>query len=56
MIPGCGAASAREAVRLWLQSPPHRANMLSRRYRWVGPGAAISPTCDAAIYTADFGG
>jgi len=56
MIPGCGSATAREAVQLWLQSPPHRANMLSKRYRWMGPGAAFSTSCDAAIYTADFGG
>ena len=56
MVPGCGAATARQAVRMWLQSPAHRANMLSRRYRWLGPGAAFSGSCDTAIYTADFGG
>jgi uncharacterized protein YkwD len=56
MVPGCGGASARSAVQMWLQSPPHRANMLSRRYRWLGPGAAFSESCRTVIYTADFGG
>jgi uncharacterized protein YkwD len=56
MVPGCDAATARNAVQMWLQSPPHRANLLSRRYRWVGPGAALTEPCGTAIYTADFGG
>jgi uncharacterized protein YkwD len=56
MVPGCDVATARTAVRMWLQSPAHRANMLSRRYRWVGPGAALSEPCGTAIYTVDFGG
>jgi uncharacterized protein YkwD len=56
MVPGCGAATAREAVRLWLGSPGHRANLLSPRYRWVGVGAALTAPCDQVVYTADFGG
>jgi uncharacterized protein YkwD len=56
LVPGCGTATAVEAVRLWLASPGHRANLLSRRYRWVGPGVAVAGGCDSAVYTADFGG
>ncbi|MDX6646749.1 MAG: hypothetical protein QOK40_2476 [Miltoncostaeaceae bacterium] len=56
LVPGCGAATAATAVRMWLQSPGHRTNMLSPRYRWVGPGAALSQSCGSAVYTADFGG
>jgi uncharacterized protein YkwD len=56
MVPGCGGATAREAVRLWLGSPGHRANLLSPRYRWVGVGAALSGPCEQVVYTADFGG
>lgn len=56
MIPGCGAGTAREAVRLWLRSPAHRANLLSARYRWVGVGAALSRPCEQVVYTTDFGG
>ena len=54
--------SAAGAVREWMNSPPHRANVLSREWREVGIGAAHfaaapgefrgSPT---TIVTADFG-
>jgi uncharacterized protein YkwD len=54
--------SAARALRLWLSSPPHRANLLSPRWREIGlaavhasraPGVyGNSPT---TIVTADFG-
>ena len=57
--PGVGAA---RALKLWLSSPPHRANLLSPRWREIGlaavhanraPGVyGNSPT---TIVTADFG-
>jgi uncharacterized protein YkwD len=56
MVPGCHPDGAREAVRLWLASPPHRANLLSRRFRLTGTGAASSPGCITTVYTADFAG
>jgi hypothetical protein len=36
MMPACGAEAAREAVRGWLASPPHR-DLPDRRLRGVGP-------------------
>lgn len=54
-----GLGSPRVAVARWMNSPPHRAALLSRSYREVGIGVAVgSPTGagqGAAIYTTDFG-
>ena len=53
---------AGEALKWWLESPPHRANLLDRRWREVGLSAirvAAAPGAfgglDVAILTADFG-
>jgi uncharacterized protein YkwD len=50
------------AFRLWLASPPHRANLLSPRWREIGLGAIHSTSAPgvygrrpATIVTADFG-
>jgi uncharacterized protein YkwD len=50
------------AVREWMQSPPHRQNILSRDWREVGIGAAYFANAggeyrgrSAMIVTADFG-
>jgi uncharacterized protein YkwD len=50
------------AVREWMHSPPHRANILSRDWREVGIGAAFFATAGGeyrgravTIVTADFG-
>ena len=50
------------AVREWMSSPPHRANMLSRDWREVGIGAAYFANAGGeyrgravTIVTADFG-
>jgi uncharacterized protein YkwD len=44
-------------VRAWMHSPPHRANILARRFRDVGigiaPGAPVGG--GGATYTTDFG-
>ena len=29
-----------KVVRAWLKSPPHKANLLDKSYRWVGIGVA----------------
>ena len=47
-------------VQGWMNSPPHRKNMLNRRYRHVGIGVAMgAPGIDgggpAATYTTAFG-
>jgi uncharacterized protein YkwD len=38
-----GQKNAREAVVVWLRSPGHRANILSRSYRRVGVAGFIGP-------------
>jgi len=50
------------AVREWMQSPPHRQNILSRDWREVGIGAVYFPDApgeyrgrSVTILTADFG-
>lgn len=51
-------ATPRGALRAWLDSPPHRANLLRRGYREVGIGIALGvPTGgrSGATYTVDFG-
>ena len=53
---------ATRAFRLWLASPPHRANLLNAGWRQVGLGAVHSSSAPgvygggpATIVTADFG-
>ena len=57
--PDIGAA---QALRLWLSSPPHRANLLAARWREVGLGAVHSTSAPgvyrggpATVVTVDFG-
>ena len=53
-------AAPRAIVAAWLKSPPHRAVILSRRYREIGMAAVVgSPhrrSTAAATYAATFGG
>jgi uncharacterized protein YkwD len=53
-------AAPRAIVAAWLASPPHRAVLLSRRYREIGIAAVLgSPrnrSTAAATYAATFGG
>ncbi|MEW6581183.1 MAG: CAP domain-containing protein [Actinomycetota bacterium] len=55
LVSGCGDA-ARTMVRMWLDSPGHRANLLSRRFRVVGVGVASDDGCAVTVATTDFGG
>lgn len=44
-------------VRLWLESPPHRANLLHRGFRRIGLSAAVGAFAgfsSATVVTADF--
>ena len=59
---GSPEISAAKAVREWMQSPPHRANILSPEWREVGLGAAHFASAPGeyrggpvTIVTADFG-
>ena len=54
--------SAREAVQMWMNSPPHRANLLSSRWHQIGLSAVHSVNAPGSydnravtIVTADFG-
>lgn len=54
-----GSGSAGSIVRMWLASPPHRATMLDRSFRYVGVGVAAGSFAGfggARIATADFAG
>jgi uncharacterized protein YkwD len=50
---GTRPLSATTIVRMWIQSPPHRENLLDRGFRRVGIGLAGGSTIMA---TADFAG
>jgi uncharacterized protein YkwD len=51
-------ATPRSMVRMWMNSPGHRANILKGRFRLIGIGIAKgSPTGSrGATYATDFGG
>jgi uncharacterized protein YkwD len=50
-------SSPRSIGRAWMNSPPHRANILSRSFREIGIGVAfgIPVGGGGATYTTDFG-
>lgn len=55
---GSGSLSQPAAmVRAWMHSPPHRANILNRRFRDIGIGIVIGAPVGGrgATYTTDFG-
>ncbi len=51
-------ANASRVVRMWMGSPPHRANLLSTRFRRVGVAAASGRfnRMRAQLITAEFAG
>ncbi len=56
MAGGCSTDLSTEIVRMWLDSPGHRANLLSRTYRVVGIAVVAAPDCSNTVFTTDFGG
>jgi uncharacterized protein YkwD len=57
---GGGYSTPRSIVSMWMHSPGHRANILSRTFKEIGIGIARgAPESgqggDAATYTTDFG-
>jgi len=52
----CGRGSARQIVQMWMNSPPHRAILLSSTYRRVGIGKRVGSlgARKACMVTADF--
>jgi uncharacterized protein YkwD len=53
-----GQVSARDAVAAWLESPPHRANLLNAGFRHVGAAPVrangLLDGTDAVVWTAAF--
>jgi uncharacterized protein YkwD len=56
---GGSYSTPRSVVSMWMHSPGHRANILSRRFKDIGigiaRGAPENGQHDAATYTTDFG-
>ena len=55
---GSGARSSASSIgRAWMNSPPHRANILSTSFREIGIGLAMGTPVGGvgATYTTDFG-
>jgi uncharacterized protein YkwD len=57
MLGGCGRKAARKVVRMWMNSPGHRAILLSSSFRRVGIGRRKGDLGGnrACVVTADFG-
>lgn len=53
-----GSVTPRQVVTAWLNSPPHRANMLSGRFRHLGAApvqaSGLLGGADAVVWTATF--
>jgi uncharacterized protein YkwD len=52
-----GISTPREIVKMWMHSPPHRANVLRSSFRDIGIGVALGAPYggSGATYTTDFG-
>jgi uncharacterized protein YkwD len=51
-----GYATPRSIVRAWMNSPPHRENILNGRFREIGLGVARgAPRGGGATYVNEFG-
>jgi uncharacterized protein YkwD len=57
MLGGCGRKAARKVVRMWMNSPGHRAILLAGSFRRVGIGKRKGDLggSRACVVTADFG-
>lgn len=62
LVFGSAPFSAEDTVRAWLESPPHRRNLLNKAWREIGVGAVLAQNAGGdygdepvVIVTADFG-
>lgn len=57
VVPRCGGGSAGTIVRMWMRSPPHRAILLTPRFRRIGVGKRTGSlgSGHSCVVTADFG-
>ncbi len=53
---GCATDLAKTMVQMWLDSPGHRANLLSKRFKVVGLAVVAATDCSNTVYATDFGG
>lgn len=56
MIGGCSTDAAKIMVDMWLDSPAHRRNLLSKDFKVVGLAVIKDRDCGQTVYTTDFGG
>lgn len=56
MSSGCATDLSKTMVEMWLDSPGHRKNLLSKNFRVVGLAIVAAPNCSNTVYTTDFGG
>ena len=56
MLGGCRRGSARQIVRMWMNSPGHRAILLSSKFRRIGVGRRTGTlgSSRVCLVTADF--
>jgi uncharacterized protein YkwD len=58
LFAGTGSVTPRQVVNAWLQSPPHRATMLSGRFQHFGAAPVLADGllggADAVVWTATF--
>jgi uncharacterized protein YkwD len=57
MLGGCGRKAAGRIVRMWMNSPGHRAILLSSSFKRVGVAKRVGDLRGdrACLITADFG-
>lgn len=53
---GCATDLAKTMVDMWLDSPGHRKNLLSRQFKVVGIAVVAATDCNSTVYATDFGG
>lgn len=46
----------KQVVKMWIDSPPHRKNLLSPKMRVVGVGVVTTGSCGVTYFVTDFGG
>ncbi len=56
MIGGCTPGAGKIMVDMWLKSPGHRRNLLSKDFKNVGLAITSDRDCENTIYATAFGG
>lgn len=56
MAGGCSTDLSSTMVDMWLHSPAHKANLLSKRFKYVGIAVVTAADCSNTVFATDFGG